>query len=355
MSEKLHTLDGMRGVAAISVLFLHLGNWTEQRWFFTHGYLAVDFFFCLSGFVMAHAYGRRLAENMTFKNFLVQRVIRLYPVILLGMVLGGLYYLVLATLTRNPTFGAPDVAVAFGLNLFLIPFYFWPSALGGGIYPLNTPFWSIFFEMVANLIWARFLVRVSPVLLFASAAVLGLCLFPQYARIDGGGLIDQFWLGTLRVLVGFSAGLLVHNLYAEKRLDWISGINPWLLLAVLLGLFSVPNAGGVGYDMVCILLVFPLLTLLGARAGGNSGQALLEWLGAISYPLYGIHRPICLAMVFVIAPRLHLPQPLIVITGVIGSLCAAHVTYYYFDEPVRRILRSRAVAFKSGATSLAAS
>ena len=344
----------MRGVAAISVLLFHLGAWTEQRNFFSHGYLAVDFFFCLSGFVMAHAYGNRLGASMTFRDFVAQRVIRLYPVIFLGMVLGAIYYLLLATLTKNPSFATSDVALAFGLNLFLLPFYFVPSALGGSIYPVNTPFWSIFFELIANLIWARFLVRWSPVMLFGVAALLGLCLFPQFERLNGGDLIDQFWIGALRVAVGFSAGLLVHKVYSERQLPWISGSSPFLLLAALAALFLVPNGGGVWYDIAGTLIIFPLLTLLGARADGSFGKRFLEWLGAVSYPLYGIHRPICHVLVFMIAPRLHASQPLVLIVSAFASICVAHLVFYYFDEPVRRILRSRALAVSSRRTSLAA-
>ncbi|MGY4615501.1 peptidoglycan/LPS O-acetylase OafA/YrhL [Bradyrhizobium sp. USDA 4472] len=351
--EKLHTLDGMRGVAAISVLLFHLGAWTEQRSFLSHGYLAVDFFFCLSGFVMAHAYGKRLSANMTFRDFVVQRVIRLYPVIFLGMILGAIYYLILATLTKNPSFSASDVALALGVNLFLLPFYFVPSALGGSIYPVNTPFWSIFFEVIANLVWARFLVRSSPIALFCVAALLGLWFFPGFEKLNGGDLIDQFWIGLLRVFVGFSAGLLVHKIYSERMLPWISGLNPFLLLAGLAALFSVPNVAGVWYDIASTLIMFPLLTLLGARTNGAFGTKFFEWLGAVSYPLYGIHRPICHVAVFMIAPRLHVSQPVVLIVTALASIYAAHFVYYYFDEPVRRILRSRALAIRPPRDSLA--
>ena len=355
-TAKLQALDGMRGIAAISVLLLHLGNWIEHRWIFAHGYLAVDFFFCLSGFVMAHAYGRRLASSMSFREFAIQRVIRLYPVIVLGMAMGAAYYAFVAMMIKYQTFGTADVGIALGLNLFLIPFYFVSSALGTGIYPLNTPFWSIFFEVVANLTWARFFVRVSPVVLFGIAAAIGLYVFPQYERLDGGGLIDQFWIGTFRVMVGFSAGLLVHRLYVENRFTRVSGLNPFLLLGGLMALFSVPNVGGVWYDMACTLIAFPILTFLGARASQVSGRAILEWLGDISYPLYGIHRPICLFLIFVVGPRLpsSCAVALVFPLSIAASLYAAHLVFDYFDEPIRNIMRKRLVGPKAREASLAA-
>lgn len=356
VSEKLHTLDGMRGIAAVSVLLFHLGNWIEHRWIFSHGYLAVDFFFCLSGFVMAHAYGLRLKSRMTFSEFLVQRAVRLYPVIVLGMALGAIYYLAVALLFKHQPFGAADVAVAFGLNVFLIPFYFLPSAVGAGIYPLNTPFWSIFFEVVANLVWARFLVCIAPGALFGVFAVIGLCVFPHYDRLEGGSLIDQFWIGTLRVAVGFAAGLLVHQLHAENRFARLRMMNPFVVLTALMAFFALPDVVPVWYDMACTLIVFPVLTFLGARAASASGKKFLEWLGAISYPLYGIHRPICHFFIFLIGPRLPLSfaLPLLFAVSFVTSLCAAHVVFYQFDERVRKVLRSRLGGTKVRTASLAA-
>lgn len=343
MSEKLDTLDGMRGIAAISVLMLHIGNWVEHRWIFSHGYLAVDFFFCLSGFVMAHAYGERLKNKMSFREFALQRLIRLYPVIFLGMLLGALYYTALVTLTRYPhPFGIADIGTAFALSVLLIPFYFVPSVVGIGIYPLNSPFWSIFFEVVANLVWARFLVRVPPAIIFGVAALLGLLLFPFYDTLEGGALIDQFWIGLLRVVVGFSAGLYVHKLFAEGRLREVA-VNPFLLLAILFALLAVPKVVGVWYDMACTLVVFPVLVLLGTRAKPQ-GRAVLQWLGAISYPLYGTHRPLCLLLIFVAGPRLFqgdLKTPVTILLGLLVSLLAAHFVFKHFDEPVRKLLRER--------------
>ncbi|QQO13534.1 acyltransferase [Bradyrhizobium diazoefficiens] len=342
MSEKLNTLDGMRGIAAISVLLLHIGNWVEHRWIFSHGYLAVDFFFCLSGFVMAHAYGERLTSRMSFKEFALQRFIRLYPVILLGMTLGALYYTALVTLTRYPhPFGVNDIGIAFALNVFLIPFYLVPSVVSIGIYPLNSPFWSIFFEIVANLIWARFLVRVPPTIMFGVAALLGLILFPFYERLEGGALIDQFWIGLLRVIVGFSAGLFVHKLFVDGRMREVA-VNPFVLLAILFALFAMPNVVGVWYDMACTLLIFPSLVLFGARAKA-SGKSVLEWLGAISYPLYGTHRPLCLLLIFVVGPRLpgDLKVLATIVLSLVVSIAVAHLIFDYFDEPIRKVLRER--------------
>lgn len=87
-------LDGLRGVAALIVVIYHRRFWVAgfEDW---HGYLAVDFFFLPSGFVISHAYGGRLASGqLSPDRFAVARVIRLYPLIVLGAVLGTVSFVI---------------------------------------------------------------------------------------------------------------------------------------------------------------------------------------------------------------------------------------------------------------------
>jgi len=80
--RRYEALDGLRGVAAVAVMLYHIGGWTGRPWLAAHGYLAVDFFFCLSGFVLAHAYGRR---EIGWLGYMRARLIRLWPLIAITM------------------------------------------------------------------------------------------------------------------------------------------------------------------------------------------------------------------------------------------------------------------------------
>src|ERR1700748_3183694 len=88
--QHFEILDGMRGIAAISVVVFHfmeviITDYSQN--FIGHGFLAVDFFFCLSGFVIAYAYDDRIRQ-MGKANFFKARLIRLRPLVILGSVLG---------------------------------------------------------------------------------------------------------------------------------------------------------------------------------------------------------------------------------------------------------------------------
>jgi peptidoglycan/LPS O-acetylase OafA/YrhL len=130
-------LDGLRGVAALCVVIFHFGEMVisdYSKLWIGHGYLAVDFFFCLSGFVLGYAYDDRIT-TMGLGSFFKARLIRLHPLVVFGSVLG------LIAFYANP-FGVPP---GYGM----IPY----AAIHGGgqsLFGLNAPSWSLFWEYVAT-------------------------------------------------------------------------------------------------------------------------------------------------------------------------------------------------------------
>jgi peptidoglycan/LPS O-acetylase OafA/YrhL len=312
---------------------------SHSEWLFGHGYLAVDFFFCLSGFVIAFAYEKRLRQRMTLADFALSRVFRLYPVVMAGMILGVLYLTAMVIGGHQPI-SLDTVMLAFSLNLFLIP-YLGDSGSGlTTLYPINTPFWSLFFELLINLVWAAWLRRISPWLLFGVAAVLALAFFPLLPSMDVGDRAGNFLWGLLRVTLGFSAGIVVFRLYRAGFAARLPRVPAPLLLVVLTIVLALPGRN-VWYDMLCAILIFPFITLLGAVAPTRvREERVLAWLGDVSYPLYGIHRPLCLAGMSV-AARLFPSDALIpetILLGTIVSLVAATIVFHWFDVPVRRRL-----------------
>ena len=117
-------LDGLRGVAALMVIFYHVfeafaTSPIDQQ--FNHGYLAVDFFFILSGFVIGYAYDDRW-KTMTTKDFIKRRLIRLHPMVVLGAVLGVIAFCIQGCEKWDGTHVSISmVMLALLINLFLIP------------------------------------------------------------------------------------------------------------------------------------------------------------------------------------------------------------------------------------------
>lgn len=158
-------LDGLRGVAALTVVCFHLfeayaTSHLDQK--INHGYLAVDFFFILSGFVVGYAYDDRW-KTMRITDFLKRRFIRLHPMVVLGAVIGAvMFYFQGCSVWDVSQVSAMALILATLMNTFLIPATPGMEIRGvGEMYPLNGPSWSLFFEYMGNILYAFFLHKLS--------------------------------------------------------------------------------------------------------------------------------------------------------------------------------------------------
>mgnify|MGYP000796303146 FL=1 len=276
-------LDGLRGVAALLVIWYHVfeGFATspiDQK--FNHGYLAVDFFFILSGFVIGYAYDDRWKTTMTQKEFFKRRLIRLHPMVVMGAVLGAITFCIQGCEQWDGTrVSISMVMLAMLLNLFLIPAVpgTGPEVRGNGeMYPLNGPSWSLFFEYIGNILYALFIRRLSTkaLTILVVIAGIGLASFSifnlsgNYHLGVGWSMIDYNLIGGfLRMLFAFSIGLLMSRIFKPVH---IKGAF-WMCSVATLVLLSMPYVGGHTsqwmngiYDAVCTILIFPLLVYLGA-------------------------------------------------------------------------------------------
>lgn len=219
-------LDGLRGVAALMVIWYHVFEAFATSPFdqkFNHGYLAVDFFFVLSGFVIGYAYDDRWGK-MNKKEFFKRRLIRLHPMIILGTVLGVATFLIQGSVRWDGTkISLLFVMLAMLLHLFLLPAIPRMAAEvrgNGEMFPLNGPAWSLFFEYIDNILYAQFLRKLSTESLrvFVILSGVGLASFALF-NLSGFGhlgvgwsLLDNNFLGgMLRLLFAFSMGLLLSR------------------------------------------------------------------------------------------------------------------------------------------------
>lgn len=359
-------LDGLRGVAAIMVLFFHIlevySHGDHSKQIINHGYLAVDFFFLLSGFVIAYAYDDRWGK-MTLKDFFKRRVIRLHPMIVIGSIIGGLLYYFQASPDMWPTISDTPlwkvvVVMLIGCTLIPVGKYFdirgWAE-----MHPLNGAAWSLFFEYIANIVYAFVLRHLSKVVtlvlaVIAAAFTIHFAFTNPNGDIIGGWSISdpdlaQLKIGFIRLAFPFLAGIVLARM---AKLKYTNNAFLWCSL-LLIVLFSVPRLGNMEtsawmnplYECICLIILFPFIVWLGAggKVKGEKANKICKFLGDISYPLYITHFPIiCVYMAWVVNNGYTLEEswPYGLMTALI-SVVVAYASMKLYDIPVREWLRKK--------------
>ena len=361
-------LDGLRGVAALLVVWYHIfegfqfaGNKPVID-FINHGYLAVDFFFILSGFVVGYAYDNRWGKTLTLGGFFRRRLIRLQPMVIMGAVIGAASFLISGMERWDGTHATLWLTfLAFVCGCLMLPALpRMPREVRGNgeMFPLNGPCWSLFFEYVGNIVYALFIRRLSTRLLAVLSFAL-CCALTWFAVTDqsGYGSIGVGWTvdrtnilgGMLRMLCPFTMGVLMSRLF--KPLRQARGAF-WTSAALLLIIFHVPYIHSDGalslngiFEAACIIAVFPLVVWYAAsgKTTDIASTRICRFLGDISYPLYIVHYPLMYAFyMWLIKTRqytLHETWPA-ALAAVTASIILAWLCLKLYDMPVRKWLRN---------------
>ena len=365
-------LDGLRGVAAIVVVFYHIfegfsfaeitneaGDGIIRT--LNHGHMAVDFFFILSGFVISYAYDDRWA-NMGTWQFFKRRLIRLHPMLVMGAIIGFVAFAVTG-------FGRWDntaTPVGWAVTAMLLTMLMVPAVPGvpyevrgnDEMFPLNGPGWSLFFEYIGNILYALFMRRMSVKILTISTVVLGIVHawffignVSGYDMIGVGWTIDNvnFWGGLVRMLFPLSMGMLLARTFRPRR---VKGAF-WICSIALIALFSVPQIPSSGsisfnslYEFICIAIIFPFIVWVGACGSAGSGftAKASTLLGDLSYPLYIVHYPIMyIFYAWLIEKEYYTLGECwgVSLLVVAASMTLALLCLKLYDEPVRRWLGKR--------------
>ncbi|WP_214225510.1 acyltransferase [Pedobacter sp. B4-66] len=343
--QHFEILDGLRGIAAIAIVVFHFMEmvYLPGDNFIAHGFLAVDFFFCLSGFVIAYAYDDRL-QKMGIKEFFKSRLIRLHPLVVLGSVMGLLAFLYDPFGGGSELYSTGKVALIFICSILLIPF---PviTERSFNLFGLNAPSWSLFWEYVANILYAFVLSRLHRryllILAFISVFVLCYASYRAGGSLLGGWAGENFWDGGARIAYSFLAGMLIF------RFNWIIKTKLGFIgLSILLSLaFVVPfTTWNWLTEPLVVLVYFPVLIALGAGAQLSQGlKKICIFFGKISYPLYMTHY----AAIWIFLNYYTKYKPatgqltIIIITGTILLLGVAYLVMVFYDIPVRKYLTSK--------------
>jgi peptidoglycan/LPS O-acetylase OafA/YrhL len=343
--QHFEVLDGLRGVAALAVVTFHFMEMAYSDYsqnFIGHGFLAVDFFFCLSGFVIAYAYDNRIVE-MGAREFFKSRMIRLHPLVVLGSVLGLLAFLFDPFAGQSGFYSAGRLMLIFFASVFLVPFPVMTER-AFNLFSFNAPAWSLFWEYVANIFYAFILCRISNRILLALTVLSGIALCfvcNRAGNLMGGWGRDSFWDGSARIAYSFMAGLLIYRLNGiiKNKLGFI-GLAIMLALAFLMP-FSKWNWLTEPFVVLCY---FPLLIALGAGTDLAPGlRKLCVFSGKISYPLYMTHY----AVIWMFGNYYNTHKPgiiqlaYIIIVGIIFLVGIAWLVMVTYDIPVRKYLTNK--------------
>jgi peptidoglycan/LPS O-acetylase OafA/YrhL len=335
------TLNGLRGVAALVVVMYHYGGPFAIA-ISSHAILAVDLFFAISGVIMAHVYEQRLRAGLSVGRFMLNRLIRLYPLYMAGT-------LVLALMSLGPLLGhaastgrtPAGLAATFAWAALMMPT---PGDATAYLYPLNFPAWSLFYELLANLAFA-----VAAPRLTTRALIWVTGLFAAYLvalGIGGADLASGWtWNGVPvalgRVGFSFTAGLLLYRLHRAPA-AWAPRISPVTVMIVTAAMMLAPETLGTGYTLASILFVFPAIVWIGLHNEPGRSARIAAWLGVISYPLYTLHVPLMVAVKTGLYEIFGVATGNAGLAGVLASTMIMAVAGWgadrWYDRPVRRWL-----------------
>lgn len=344
--QHFEILDGLRGIAALVVVvfhFMEIAITDYEKNFIAHGYLAVDFFFCLSGFVVAYAYDSRIKE-MGFSTFMKHRLIRLHPLIIIGSVLGLITFLIDPFSHLYLKYGFGGTFMLFITSLLLIPYPVVEERFYNN-FNLNAPMWSLFWEYVANIIYALGFYKIAKkylAWLIVLAVVFLLYTASKSTNISGGWGGENFIDGLARIGFSFLMGMLLYrtNMIIKNKLGL------WPIALILLATFLVPyrNAWNWIVEPVLVIFVFPLIVMLGAgTVTGEKSKKLNQFSGEISYPLYMTHYPFVWIFLTYVATQKPSAGTLWVVipVSVVLLIIFAWLMYKWVDQPLRNYLSKK--------------
>jgi peptidoglycan/LPS O-acetylase OafA/YrhL len=292
-STRFTALDCVRGVAAVAVVLFHYSQLEGTPWL-RRGWLAVDVFFCLSGFVIAHSYQHKLEQGMSFIAFAGKRLSRLYPLYFLALVLGAVTFL--GTLQHHEGVSSGGIGRALLLGVLALPYLNdmvvsdGQGSIEGALFPLNDPAWSLFFELFVNvLFFAVLALRFRKFWLLAAAGAVLYLISAKWHGLNAGWDTETFIVGFPRVIYAFFAGVVIYRLRSTS----VSTPTAYGLLAMGAMVVSFVLPPGQWISVACVLVVGPLVIWVNSTVSPGPRLASMGFfLGWISYPLYITHVPV---------------------------------------------------------------
>ena len=385
--ERLIILDALRAMAGLTVPLFHICENLGRSPFryksiCSHGYLAVEFFLLLMGYMLAYAYDRRWSSGMGMGGFFRRRLVRLHPLVISGVLLG------VAVACAQSAFGFSWMPWLQGKSAWHVALLaLWamtmvPVVGEGLINPFNACSWTLYYEYAGNILYALGLRRLGRRALAACVAVAAffwlcfvlhvnlngvfgthLALFDKVAANDLWSIVcgwsdsaSHCYGGFVRLSLPLFLGLLL------ARLGWRIQLKKGafaLAVAVFALVLFTPGAywlGGEGrywvnslFEFMAVAVVFPLLILVGVGSQAELPPrvaAAVTYLAELSYPLYMSHF-MFMGVFRTLTGRFARPEsPLsVVLVGAatyLALIAIAALMMRFWDRPIQRFFSSRA-------------
>jgi peptidoglycan/LPS O-acetylase OafA/YrhL len=346
-------LDGLRGFAALLVVLYHMPPYVQGWFYFPNSFLAVDFFFCLSGFIIAYSYERRILNGMSLADFSVARLIRLYPLYFLGSAFGLLSALALTHAYSRNHLTPGELLTTVALSVLLLPNLgdVWANH---NVFPLNGPAWSLFFELFANLVfWFMIRSRLASKVWLLGVAATCLVMLSLYKGplAEAGAFSQSFTQGFARVGFSFCMGVVVFRFrengratFWSRRMTLVVGLAVVFLLGGML-LTRGEIAERHATQLFFVAVVSPLVVYLGSLVKlPVATEPFCSFLGDFSYPLYILHQPFLLIWGGHTAHQLSAAHPVATQLSIpVFCFAVAGITWCvgsFYDTPIRARLVS---------------
>jgi peptidoglycan/LPS O-acetylase OafA/YrhL len=349
--NRFDALDGMRGVCAVFVAIYHFDTVLKTGHLLNHGWLSVDVFFVLSGFVIALVYEDRLRSGSCFFAFLRARARRLLPIQVLGTVIVAASLLALYESgdlhLSDSNFAIWAVTLLYGILLipnFLSPvahvFAFWPAA-----FPANPPLWSLQGEWIVNILYGLWLHAArSSVLILVCLTLASYLTFYAFHHPHGwdATVPFDFTASTARAGMGFLIGVLVHRAHRKDILQGLPSVRPELVYSLWFLVCAIPTPHALPlFESTTAIVFAPLAVALLVRSDKAVPKIFLV-LGTLSYPLYASHFAIVNLMPILMEPAGHSYSWLLAFPMLAAALTSAWALNLLIETTMPRALRRRA-------------
>ena len=288
----LYKLESLRGIAVCVVILAHSPYmvWQKEPLFMIYADLAVDFFFILSGMVMALAYQDRIKQGLSFKSYILLRLGRLYPLHIFTLFVWGIYILIKKSLNVDVEFELTENIWTFVSNVFLVHSLGTNNALSW-----NFPSWSISAEFFTYLFFYGFILFNKNQRLIYPFIISVICYGILFMLNKTGIGEFTYNYGFIRCLSGFFIGVFVFRLKKKTNLDLSSMISLFEVIPIVLLTVLLVYSPGISfnYDLLIILAFTMFIYVFSEKKDGFIGKILstnaLITLGKYSYSIYLIH------------------------------------------------------------------
>ena len=280
-ATRLPGLEALRGVAAVCILLLHTRAVFGGQPVFGKGYLAVEFFLMLSGFLMTYAQEARLAKDGAPLRFMARRYWRLWPTMALGSAIG------LPRLFLRASGTGQFIAIA-AANLLLLP-----APLRRELFPLNIPAWTIFAELVANLLHVLVLrhLKLGIIVLMIALLVPVMAWTGQaWGSFDVGARPEHLVAALPRILFAYLIGIALGRWWGDAPPLPVPPVLAIPAMPLLLAGGWWLELGSWWFDVAFTMIACPLMIAGGLRLVRFHKAAGL--FGQLSFPLFAVQMPI---------------------------------------------------------------